>query len=141
MATRPDDLAAIKQYFAEANRSVHRLKLVMHAIRRNQRRREGKPLIRDPLSLTLFLRAEGEDFGPFALYLCSIDELELSTRARYCLLGEGIHSLGELTERSRAELLEIPNLGPVSLKEIKAALAQLGLSLSPPKPRRSPPKR
>jgi DNA-directed RNA polymerase subunit alpha len=59
----------------------------------------------------------------------SIDELRLSVRARKCLQKLNLHSLGELTRKTEAELLGCKNFGVTSLNEIKKALGQLGLSL------------
>ncbi len=46
----------------------------------------------------------------------------------------GVHTVGELTARSEADLLDIRNFGQKSIDEVKAKLAELGLSLkdSPP---------
>jgi DNA-directed RNA polymerase subunit alpha len=59
----------------------------------------------------------------------SVAELELSVRSRKCLMRLGINTIGELTQRSEAELLAIKNFGMTSLSEIKRRLAELGLSL------------
>ena len=59
----------------------------------------------------------------------SVAELELSVRSRKCLMRLGISSIGELTQRSEAELLAIKNFGMTSLSEIKRRLAELGLAL------------
>jgi DNA-directed RNA polymerase subunit alpha len=42
---------------------------------------------------------------------------------------EGVHTVGELTARSEADLLDIRNFGQKSIDEVKAKLAELGLSL------------
>ena len=42
---------------------------------------------------------------------------------------EGVHTVGELTARSEADLLDIRNFGQKSIDEVKAKLADLGLSL------------
>ena len=42
---------------------------------------------------------------------------------------EGVHTVGELTARSEADLLDIHNFGQKSIDEVKAKLAELGLSL------------
>lgn len=59
----------------------------------------------------------------------SVAELELSVRSRKCLQRLGITTLGELTQRTEAELMAIKNFGQTSLIEIKRRLAELGLSL------------
>ncbi len=64
-----------------------------------------------------------------ALMRRSVAELELSVRARKALQRLGITSLGELTQRSEAELMTIKNFGLTSLSEIKRQLEAAGLSL------------
>lgn len=59
----------------------------------------------------------------------SVDDLQLSVRARKCLEKLDIHAIGELTRRTEAELLGVKNFGVTSLNEIKKALCNLGLSL------------
>ncbi|HPS54834.1 MAG TPA: DNA-directed RNA polymerase subunit alpha C-terminal domain-containing protein, partial [Sedimentisphaerales bacterium] len=59
----------------------------------------------------------------------TIDELHLSVRARKCLQKLNLHTLGELTRKTEAELLGCKNFGVTSLNEIKKALSQLGLSM------------
>src|SRR5262245_33243933 len=56
-------------------------------------------------------------------------ELELSVRATNCLESEGIGTLRELVVRSDEELLEIPNFGETTLREVKEKLAEHGLRL------------
>lgn len=58
-----------------------------------------------------------------------ISEFELSVRSRNCLKKMNINSLGDLLRVSEAELLSYKNFGETSLREIKAMLAQKGLSL------------
>ncbi|MBN2562380.1 MAG: tetratricopeptide repeat protein [Phycisphaerae bacterium] len=55
--------------------------------------------------------------------------LELSVRARRCLQGLNIGTLGDLVARTEAELLASRNFGQTSLNEIKGCLVELGLSL------------
>lgn len=56
-----------------------------------------------------------------------IDELELSVRSANCLKNDGINYLGELVQKSEAEMLQTPNFGRKSLNEIKELLAESGL--------------
>jgi hypothetical protein len=58
-----------------------------------------------------------------------VDELELSVRSANCLKNAGINYVGELVQRSEAEMLRTPNFGRRSLNEIKELLAQAGLHL------------
>ena len=59
----------------------------------------------------------------------SVDDLQLSVRARKCLVKLNVHTIGELTAKTDAELLGCKNFGVTSLNEVKKALADLGLSL------------
>ena len=67
-------------------------------------------------------------------YSHPIHELELSIRSENCLLRGGIHTMGELLQRSREELLKIRNLGKKSLNEIEDRLQALGYELRPDDP-------
>jgi len=58
-----------------------------------------------------------------------VDDLRLSVRARKCLQKLNIHSIGEITSKTDAELLGCKNFGVTSLNEVKIALGDLGLSL------------
>ncbi|HJO27779.1 MAG: DNA-directed RNA polymerase subunit alpha [Planctomycetes bacterium] len=59
----------------------------------------------------------------------SISELELSVRARNCLDGANLTTLGALVALSENEVMHLKNLGKTSLTEIKSKLAEKGLSL------------
>lgn len=59
----------------------------------------------------------------------SVAEMELSVRARKCLMRLGVATIGELIQHSEAELLAIKNFGGTSLAEIKKRLNEFGLSL------------
>jgi DNA-directed RNA polymerase subunit alpha len=59
----------------------------------------------------------------------SVDELELSVRSANCLQNANIKSIGELVQKTEAEMLKTKNFGRKSLKEIKEILAEMGLSL------------
>ena len=59
----------------------------------------------------------------------SVDELELSVRSANCLQNASIKMIGELVQRSEAEMLKTKNFGRKSLKEIKEILNTMGLSL------------
>ena len=63
------------------------------------------------------------------LFSRSIDELDLSVRSRHCLDSENIRTVGELVQRTEAELLKVRNFGKTSLTEIQKKLAAMGLSL------------
>jgi DNA-directed RNA polymerase subunit alpha len=59
----------------------------------------------------------------------SVDELELSVRSANCLQNANIRYIGELVQRTEAEMLKTKNFGRKSLKEIKEILAEMGLQL------------
>ncbi|MHC4763456.1 MAG: tetratricopeptide repeat protein, partial [Planctomycetota bacterium] len=59
----------------------------------------------------------------------SVDDLQLSVRARKCLQKLNMHTLRDLTQKTEAELLGCKNFGVTSLNEIKKAISNLGLSL------------
>jgi DNA-directed RNA polymerase subunit alpha len=59
----------------------------------------------------------------------SVEELELSVRSANCLQNANIHLIGELVQKTEAEMLKTKNFGRKSLKEIKEILADMGLSL------------
>ena len=59
----------------------------------------------------------------------SVDELELSVRSYNCLKNANIRSIGELVQKTEAEMLKTKNFGRKSLNEIKEILSGMGLSL------------
>ena len=59
----------------------------------------------------------------------SVDELELSVRSANCLQNANIRLIGELVQRSEAEMLRTKNFGRKSLNEIKEILASMDLEL------------
>ncbi|OGR31865.1 MAG: DNA-directed RNA polymerase subunit alpha [Desulfuromonadales bacterium GWD2_61_12] len=59
----------------------------------------------------------------------SVDELELSVRSANCLKNANINLIGELVQRSEAEMLKTQNFGRKSLNEIKDILSEMGLTL------------
>jgi DNA-directed RNA polymerase subunit alpha len=59
----------------------------------------------------------------------SVDELELSVRSANCLQNANIRFIGELVQKTEAEMLKTKNFGRKSLNEIKETLGVLGLSL------------
>lgn len=87
--------------------------------------------------LSVFIALKGVDvpgaiegsaaFDP--LLLRPVDDLELTVRSANCLKAENIFYIGDLIQRSEADLLKTPNLGKKSLTEIKDILATKGLEL------------
>jgi DNA-directed RNA polymerase subunit alpha len=63
------------------------------------------------------------------LLAMSVNEIELSVRAANCLNNANITSVGQLAQKSEAEMLKYRNFGKKSLNEIKDKLVQLGLGL------------
>lgn len=63
------------------------------------------------------------------ILLRPVDDLELTVRSANCLKVENIYYIGDLIQRTEAELLRTPNLGRKSLNEIKEVLATRNLSL------------
>jgi len=59
----------------------------------------------------------------------SVDELELSVRSANCLKNADIRYIGDLVQKTEAEMLKTKNFGRKSLNEIKEILAEMGLSL------------
>lgn len=58
-----------------------------------------------------------------------IDEIELSVRSANCLENADIKYIGELVQKTEAEMLRTKNFGRKSLNEIKEILTTMGLSL------------
>jgi DNA-directed RNA polymerase subunit alpha len=59
----------------------------------------------------------------------SVDELELSVRSANCLQNANIKLIGELVQKTEAEMLKTKNFGRKSLREIKDILSVMGLQL------------
>src|SRR5271168_3115176 len=79
-------------------------------------------------------RAASEEERPSELpfnknLLRKVDELELSVRSANCLKNDNIVYIGDLVQKTEAEMLRTPNFGRKSLNEIKEVLAQMGLHL------------
>jgi DNA-directed RNA polymerase subunit alpha len=88
------------------------------------------------LARELNLDAEGIEMGPSvrdaalaADMALPIEDLDLTVRSYNCLKREGIHTVGELVNRSEADLLDIRNFGSKSIDEVKAKLVSMGMSL------------
>ena len=77
-------------------------------------------------------KVEGEakpelPFNPALLK--KVDELELSVRSANCLKNDNIVYIGDLIQKTEAEMLRTPNFGRKSLNEIKEVLSGMGLHL------------
>jgi len=60
--------------------------------------------------------------------LRSVEDLELSVRSANCLKNAGINTIGELVQKTEAEMLKTKNFGRKSLSEIKDILGEYSLS-------------
>jgi DNA-directed RNA polymerase subunit alpha len=89
--------------------------------------------------LTIFINFEEPVEAPVAMIeepvslnpnlFKSVDELELSVRSANCLQNANIRFIGELVQRTEAEMLKTKNFGRKSLNEIKEVLASMDLEL------------
>ena len=61
--------------------------------------------------------------------LRKVEELELSVRSANCLKNDNIVYIGDLVQKTEAEMLRTPNFGRKSLNEIKQVLESMGLHL------------
>ena len=59
----------------------------------------------------------------------TVEDLNLSVRSYNCLKRESINTVGDLVQKSEAELMDIRNFGQKSIDEVKAKLEELGLGL------------
>ena len=88
------------------------------------------------LARELNMNAEGIEMGPSVMdaalaadMALPIEDLDLTVRSYNCLKREGIHTVGELVNRSEADLLDIRNFGSKSIDEVKAKLVSMGMNL------------
>lgn len=67
---------------------------------------------------------------PFNKHLLQkVDDLELSVRSANCLKNDNIIYIGDLVQKTEAEMLRTPNFGRKSLNEIKELLSNMDLHL------------
>ncbi|MBB3711085.1 MAG: DNA-directed RNA polymerase subunit alpha [Limimaricola soesokkakensis] len=81
----------------------------------------------EPESASAGALDDGLEFNP--LLLKKVDELELSVRSANCLKNDNIVYIGDLIQKTEAEMLRTPNFGRKSLNEIKEVLSGMGLHL------------
>jgi len=97
-------------------------------------------ILKDQLSIFITFEEEEEAEMPYSEdeeekegvnenLLRSVDELELSVRSANCLKHANIKLIGDLVQKTEAEILATKNFGRKSLNEIKDILAEMGLSL------------
>jgi len=90
--------------------------------------------------LSIFINFDEEEIEPVIeeeddepefddVLLRPIEELDLSVRSNNCLTGAGVTHVGDLVQRTEAELLKTKNFGRKSLKEVKERLEELDLEL------------
>jgi carbon monoxide dehydrogenase subunit G len=84
----------------------------------------------DMLSAEQQPASEGSGDGQEGDLAQPIEELGLSLRSYNSLRREGVHTVGDLSARTREDLLAIDHIGPASVEEIKQKLADRGLTLA-----------
>jgi len=101
---------------------------------------QSAKILRDQLSIFITLEEEEEEESSISEeqteaqklnenLFRSVDELELSVRSANCLKHANIKLIGDLVQKTEAEILATKNFGRKSLNEIKEILAGMGLSL------------
>jgi DNA-directed RNA polymerase subunit alpha len=90
---------------------------------------EGIPQPASPM-IGIAAQPEESDANQLNRYLLKkVDELELSVRSANCLKNDNIIYIGDLVQKTEAEMLRTPNFGRKSLNEIKEVLSSMGLRL------------
>ncbi len=70
-----------------------------------------------------------DDMAQASTLALPIEELDFSVRSYNCLKREGVGTVGDLVQRTEQDLLDIRNFGQKSIDEVKAKLAEMGMSL------------
>jgi DNA-directed RNA polymerase subunit alpha len=97
--------------------------------------RRAATILQEQISVFVELKHEqhqaAQDIKPEIdpMLLRPVDDLELTVRSANCLKAENIYYIGDLVQRTEAELLKTPNLGKKSLNEIKDILSAHSLAL------------
>jgi DNA-directed RNA polymerase subunit alpha len=90
---------------------------------------DGIPQASSPM-IGMAVKTEESDANQLNRYLLKkVDELELSVRSANCLKNDNIIYIGDLVQKTEAEMLRTPNFGRKSLNEIKEVLSSMGLRL------------
>ena len=97
---------------------------------------QAAKILKDHLSIFIHFEEEEEEEVPVQPeeakinenLLRSVNELELSVRSYNCLKNANIQTIGELVQKTEAEMLKTKNFGRKSLNEIKEILAEMGLA-------------
>ncbi|MBM3990647.1 MAG: DNA-directed RNA polymerase subunit alpha [Planctomycetes bacterium] len=90
--------------------------------------RDESPLAEEP-SASPYAERNHQGGKSSAALTASVAELELSVRAKNCLDGANITTIGQLVSMSETDVMNLKNLGKTSLTEIKSKLVERGLSL------------
>jgi DNA-directed RNA polymerase subunit alpha len=90
--------------------------------------RDEKPVLETP-AVSEFNPQNQQDTRIAEVMSLPISELELSVRARNCLDGANIKTIGDLVTLPEAEVMNLKNLGKTSITEIKNQLTERGLAL------------
>ena len=92
---------------------------------------EGMAMTSAPSGITAVSSGDADqDANQLNRYLLKkVDELELSVRSANCLKNDNIIYIGDLVQKTEAEMLRTPNFGRKSLNEIKEVLSSMGLRL------------
>src|SRR5262245_7005776 len=94
----------------------------------SQVRMAASPMIGQPsAAMPVETQADTNQLNRYLLK--KVDELELSVRSANCLKNDNIIYIGDLVQKTEAEMLRTPNFGRKSLNEIKEVLASMGLRL------------
>ena len=91
--------------------------------------RERSPMIGQAISAAAPVETQTDTNQLNRYLLKKVDELELSVRSANCLKNDNIIYIGDLVQKTEAEMLRTPNFGRKSLNEIKEVLASMGLRL------------
>ena len=97
---------------------------------------QAAKILKDHLSIFIHFEEEEEEEVPVQPeeakinenLLRSVNELELSVRSYNCLKNANIQTIGELVQKTDAEMLKTKNFGGKWLNEIKEILAEMGLA-------------
>jgi len=101
------------------------VRIAERAIAVTQRRGAGEHIPSCRIKHTRCLVAEAD----LEVLNQSVDVLEPSVRAENCLTNAGCKYVGDLIQLTEAQALKVKNLGRHTLRELREALAQLGLHL------------
>jgi DNA-directed RNA polymerase subunit alpha len=111
--------------FGDASLEEIKTMLAQRGLRLGQAKEQAQTAAKQKVYDQLRETSGGDD----EIFSRSVNELNLSVRARKALALLNIQSIGDLCMRTEAELMGVKNFGMTSLLEIKERLAAFGLSL------------